>query len=785
MTSAIIPALAKVGTGLLYDLAKSFHKDIDRNINNEVEEFLVEFIDTDLDSGSFARFLQRTETKQVFKSYIRFYSIVQNQNDWNYDGILTRSEFINKLSNQAINFVYEDIGISLSEDRVDCYFKALLSIIEAKLLTNLKTESTSLMYFFKQSLIESEKRILDSISKPLLQERDDFEQTRISYQDILTKKYSKDVVYGVDQLDFYSFYVFPTLQIEDTSKEAHDMDWRNIFVESNVVSIIGGAGFGKSLFLKNLMNKYSELNVFEAEELLPIYCDLKQFVKFSHQTPSYSLEDFLVDTMIKNTLMDSTKINKDFLNYFIKSGRCLILFDALDEITDIDERNDLNDKIVNYFTIMNRNNKVCVTSRELGFIPKTHVTLKVRPLEEEDIEQYLDNMSKLGFFNPDDTASFLSQCEEMIDNNFLDSFLILSLLVNIFRAERELPANKVELYNKCIEYISRKREIQKKTDYDFTLISSILDNDATFEALANLSKPNNIEVNHFQVQNCLVNLFERTYGTQYQAFVAVKEFLKFCIHRTELYVGGPQEDTYKFYHRSFFEYFYARFLINEFIENDVFLKELFRDFNTDSEIFEITIQLLKNTSYKRFNTILEIVIEMLNDLNDPNDKSQLDTFEKISLLLMSTDEKYYLQLFYNFLFNEKQYLIHFANRNWQVADLILLKVKDKKSIVEDLLKYYPEETLEQYIPYKIWKENRDQLKLGGLRVISMSLFHILMDCEKELLSSSKFKNMMNEIDTNSASTILTKMITRKEESPKDPETIEVLVQTFKNFLTTF
>ena len=51
----------------------------------------------------------------------------------------------------------------------------------------------------------------------------------------------------------------------------------------------------------------------------------------------------------------------------------------------------------------------------------------------------------------------MKQNKKLIDKVFLNSFLVLSLLVNIYKSEKELPENKLELYQKCFEYISNKR----------------------------------------------------------------------------------------------------------------------------------------------------------------------------------------------------------------------------------------------------------------------------------------------------------------------------------------
>ena len=37
-------------------------------------------------------------------------------------------------------------------------------------------------------------------------------------------------------------------------------DWKYIFERSNIVYVTGGAGYGKSLFMKKLIGEYEKLN---------------------------------------------------------------------------------------------------------------------------------------------------------------------------------------------------------------------------------------------------------------------------------------------------------------------------------------------------------------------------------------------------------------------------------------------------------------------------------------------------------------------------------------------
>jgi hypothetical protein len=57
-------------------------------------------------------------------------------------------------------------------------------------------------------------------------------------------------------------------------------------------------------------------------------------------------------------------------------------------------------------------------------------------LDRGQIQTYVDNIIKLGKFDKSDRESFLQQTQILVNKGFLNSFLVLSLLINIYK-ERE------------------------------------------------------------------------------------------------------------------------------------------------------------------------------------------------------------------------------------------------------------------------------------------------------------------------------------------------------------
>lgn len=320
---------------------------------------------------------------------------------------------------------------------------------------------------------------------------------RKEYMKMLRQLYQSGFIYLLGEYKFNEFYIPPILlpskfQESFRHRLALDVDvvnslrqrWIHIFDRSSIVYIVGGAGYGKSLFLRNLINNYSKLDINDCENYLIIYCDFKTYYSNGNSNKK-TIVDFFQESMINAT--GAEHITKEMIQFYLRTGRCLILLDALDEVPK-DVRNELHRKIVSFLLNSNPSNKVCITSRIRGFIPQKEIAVtEIYPLIEKDIADYLDKMIELKKFKKSDKETFMEQAKVLIDKEFLNNFLVLSLLVNIYKAEKALPENKIDLYKKCFEYIAKKREEEKsKTGFNWSNIYPLMKDKGMLKALGTL-----------------------------------------------------------------------------------------------------------------------------------------------------------------------------------------------------------------------------------------------------------------------------------------------------------
>lgn len=562
---------------------------------------------------------------------------------------------------------------------IDCKLNIYFNVFQTTFIKNLDIGNQSIIAQLK-----------DMQMHPIEYNVDEYIAIKNRYHEILAEKNSKAHIYLLDTFEFNSFYVPPFLDLEyeinrSNSNEKKIVrqrlcnellgfeedfnDWMYIFDRSNIIYVTGGAGYGKTLFMKKIINDYASLHILHAEEYLVIYGEIKMFFPNNQETP-LSMMEFLKLSIKNATLLGESEVPEALIRHYLQQGRCLILFDALDEV-EKNKRNDIHQKIISYFKTQNPNNKVCITSRNRGFLPVKDIeNLCISPLDNCQIEKYVNNIIQLGKFNEDDKEAFMRQAEGLVRKGFLNSFLVLSLLINIYKAERELPENKLELYQKCFEYIATKREKDKISGKFNWENIGLLMKDNTFIELANLCYPNNKDVDKEKIKERLVFIYTTKFGTEAKTENVIEEFLSFCSDRTELFVPSI-EGHFKFFHRSFFEYFYSQYIFTR-CQSVPEIYEKLLGFDVDSEVFELTVATLKQKSEEKYQELIRFIISRVNE-EFGNEIPQFTAFNILTLSMQVVDDKLFRDEFLQILLNYKSVFIDSTQQlNHEIiADVIL------------------------------------------------------------------------------------------------------------------
>lgn len=710
------------------------HQMLNRLVSIKKE---IELLEKDINLGEFKKMTRSPQISDILNDYICYILTIS------ITGIESKGKI---LEDDVINYVISVIEKNfpkLSEDStiysIKKYFGLVLGIYKAPFDNSIYSD------FIER---ENGKIVNDALSGPsknkgwtnkysihlekaleqeFIPRNTKFDGIRNEYAKALKNYYQNGFIYLLGEYKFNDFYIPPILidylsprhffwrQIRRIDRKNRE-NWKHIFDDHDIVYVVGGAGYGKSLFLKNIINDYTKLNLENSQDYLLIYCDLKSYYT-SGNSNGKTMVDFFKESMISITGKEG--ISKEFIQYFLDIGRCIVLLDALDEVPR-DKRNNLHKKTTTFFSTCNPNNKVCITSRDRGFIPQNDIeVLEILPLNENDIEDYIDKMIALKKFKREDKETFMRQAQVLIDKEFLNNFLVLSLLVNIYKSEKELPENKIDLYKKCFEYIAKKREEEKsKTGYDWKRIYPLM-KDSTFISLSKLAAPNNKDISRDKIEELLLNQYKTKYTDEADAEYAIKEFLEFCSNRTELFVPSSVDDKFKFFHRSFFEYFYSRYIHQQSQVSTMY--ELMKNFDIDSEVFELTVALVKEDNEEKYQKLIDYILSKVQE-DFENTEQNFTAFGILTLAMQVIDDAYYINKYYEIILQYHEFMSsnQVCSMNQKLismwVDKIICKDEEKK---QEFLKIYEDQCIRCLLPLMehIRKSKKQPMQIVAENVI--------------------------------------------------------------------
>lgn len=510
-----------------------------------------------------------------------------------------------------------------------------------------------------------------------------------SHRDVFTSKYMFDHLFKQDTFspaflgqDFFSQYIFEEVASEyminnffyekgknylnvlpktnfssnikrQTTQETSRLDLiKEVFKEDDIIYVVGGAGYGKSLFLKYLCINPQILYEYDEKPLLIIKGDIKRIIK--SDGTFRPMTEFLEECFINGSLMKPDEIQPNLILECLQKKRCLILLDALDEVGN-DLRQSIHRLIVTYFTKQYPGNKVCITSRERGFIPYEEITwYNIETITACDVEEYIERFIKLNLFDRIEKQGFLRQTRNLIDSKFVNGFLTLSLLLAIYKSDEKLPANKIALYQKCFEYIAFAREQNKKLlinsytnkRYDWKLLARFMA-EATFMELTQLGN-NNDDIEENRIEELLSKLYIRTFESVAEFKMSVKMFLQFCSDRTEIFIPSSDKNMYyRFFHRSFYEYFYSKFIVGRTRTVDETYEKLFC-FDVDSEVFELTVTLYQQNNPNYLYELIQYAFDCIEKYKYASRKIYARSIDVFIMLMQAIEDRIFLQRFIKF-----------------------------------------------------------------------------------------------------------------------------------------
>ncbi len=233
------------------------------------------------------------------------------------------------------------------------------------------------------------------------------------------------------------------------------------------VIVLGDPGAGKTTFVKYLALRLArgEGQKIGLDDFLPILLPLAAFAN-ALQTNDIRLDDFIVEYF--DGIGADLPIGP-MLHEALRAGRALILLDGLDEVRDLNMRNTVVERVVDFFAFHRREgNKFVLTSRVVGYravrpSAEDLVECTIVDFEEDEIEEFVGQWTNaLEKQAQGNTAVARADAEtdrrELLDaiqqnpgvRQLASTPLLLTILALMKRQGVSLPERRVQLYDQYV-----------------------------------------------------------------------------------------------------------------------------------------------------------------------------------------------------------------------------------------------------------------------------------------------------------------------------------------------
>lgn len=285
-----------------------------------------------------------------------------------------------------------------------------------------------------------------------------------SYLQKAKEKYNtiKTLLYSNQPKPFYDFYVCNNIERRIPAPSKFGTSYRtatigNVTVKSlmecsRFVILAGAGGLGKSMMMRHLLlnsiENYTEMLT------IPVFIPLKDFDETVE-----SLFDYIY-LKVTGLCVD---IGEEQFEEALDKGKCLLLFDGLDEIGSAHAKR--FERELETFTDKYPDNCYVISSRPYqSFISYSRFTvLQLKPFSKKQALMLIDNLE----FRPDEPIikeKFRAALDENLyrtHNTFIENPLLLTIMLLTFEQYAEVPSKMHLFYREAFAVLSVKHDASK------------------------------------------------------------------------------------------------------------------------------------------------------------------------------------------------------------------------------------------------------------------------------------------------------------------------------------
>ncbi|SEL40728.1 NACHT domain-containing protein [Pacificibacter marinus] len=364
-------------------------------------------------------------------------------------------------------------------------------------------------------------------------------------------------------------YVPPNFKIDRNTLSAQELT-ELIGANLQRTVVTGLAGSGKSVFLKYLFRKSIE----DGYTYYPIFFELRSLNSVNKKS--------LKEQIFESVQNYATGFTKQQFEFGLRRGSFYLIIDALDE-TSIDLKSEISDEI-------------CDISRKY---PKCPVVLTSRPSEEFyawegfttahllpfNKTQCLEYIGKIHFDDIKKTEFLEALRESLFEEHeeFVSNPLLAAMMLLTYDEYGEIPARRHVFFEKCFQVLLREHDVSKSryrrqfhSGMDYAELETALRH---FCVLSYLDRK--FSFKHEEILNTIGDALADL-GFEVDPNNLLQDLTK------SISILQKDGDYFEFVHRSFQEYFYAKFVVSD---REFTLEEKLKEFLKVDDVIDMVIDM--------------------------------------------------------------------------------------------------------------------------------------------------------------------------------------------------